>query len=266
VEEQVSLDQRRVLPLQGGVNFRDLGGYRTEDGRQIRWETIYRSGTMSRLSAEDWGELARRGLRTICDLRDNSERRDAPHSAPPGDASPEYWVRSYEEAVGDLARMLKAGCKDRDSYRRSMLEIYREIPEQHAESYAQLFRYLAAGKVPLAFNCTAGKDRTGILAALLLSFLGVPRETIMDDYALTNSLMDFRSHLSDRNDPLSRYRYLADMPWDIVEPLFLADRSYIDHSLSVLEERYGSVDEFITRRLGVTPEMREAILGHALTE
>lgn len=252
-------DERRVLDLEGGVNFRDLGGYQTGDGRVTKWETVYRSGSPAGLTEADYAELTRRGIRTFCDFRTTEERESEPNGFVAANTDIEYWTRDYQMNMGDLMAVLSAPDASADKSRNTMISLYRRLPEENAESYRQMFRFLAEGRTPLAFNCTAGKDRAGTGAALLLTLLGVPRETVVADYALSDDLVDYRAHLQDSGDSNPSYAALAQLPWEVVEPLVASDPAYISSALLALEEKYGSVDAFIENELGVTPDMKQAI-------
>lgn len=171
----------RLLPLQGGRNFRDIGGYRTVDGKQVRWGKIYRSGVMAGLTGADMDYLSKLGVNTICDLRSPQERNAEP--------TPFLKVNGVEVvafdynmdmSMGGLARM-----QTRDQAIDGFAQAYVGFLDLLTPHYTQMFDRLVAGQAPLTFNCSAGKDRTGMAAALVLSVLGVPRETIVADYALT---------------------------------------------------------------------------------
>ena len=254
-------DERRVLDLEGGVNFRDLGGYMTDDGRITKWETVYRSGSPAGLTDADFAELKRRGIRTFCDFRANDEREAEPNRFAQANSDIEYWTRDYssESASGDLSAILGGKDASPEKTRNAMIAMYRELPESNADSYRQMFRFLADGATPLTFNCTAGKDSAGTGAALLLTMLGVPRETVVADYAMSDDIVDYRAQMQETAAKNPAYAALAQMPWELVEPLVASDSAYIESALTALEEKYGSVDAFIEKELGVTPDMKEKI-------
>ena len=254
-------DERRVLDLEGGVNFRDLGGYMTEGGRITKWETVYRSGSPADLTEADFKELSRRGIRTVCDFRTNEEREKEPNRFAEGNSDVEYWTRDYTMEAGDLMAVLGGEDAGPAKSRAAMIAFYRDLPEQHAESYRQMFRYLAEGRTPLAFNCSAGKDRAGMGAALLLTLLDVPRETVIADYALSDDVVDYRAEMKESAAANSDYAALAQLPWETIEPLMASDPTYIESAFAALEERHGSVDAFIEQELGVTPQMKEKIVA-----
>lgn len=257
-------DERRVLPLEGGVNFRDLGGYQTEDGRITRWDMVYRSGSPAALTEADMAELSRRGIRTVCDFRANEERESEPNPYVAANSNVEYWTRDYAMNTGDLMSVLAGPDASAEKSRNTMIGFYRSIAQDNAESYTRMFRYLAEGRTPLAFNCSAGKDRAGTGAALLLTLLGVPRETVVADYALSDDIVDYRAQMQETADENAAYAALAQLPWETVEPLVASDPAYIESAFAALEEEFGSIDAFIEQKLQVTPEMRERIRANLL--
>jgi protein-tyrosine phosphatase len=255
-------DPRRVLPLEGGVNFRDLGGYMTADGRVTKWEVLYRAGSPAGLTPGDQAELARRGIRTVCDLRATEERKAEPNPYVAASADVTYWTRDYAAEAGDLMQVLGAPDASAARSRAAMIGFYRQLPQEHAASFRQMFAYLAEGKVPLAFNCSAGKDRTGTAAALVLTLVGVPRETVVADYALSDDLVDYMARLDEEGASEGPYAALARMPREVVAPLLASDPAYIEAALDAMAASHGSVDAFIEQELGVTPAMKRAIIAN----
>ncbi|MET0369868.1 MAG: tyrosine-protein phosphatase, partial [Sphingobium sp.] len=170
----------RLLPLTGGFNLRDFGGYATADGRMVRRGMLFRSGTMSLLTEADCAHLRGLGIRSICDFRRPSERRHEPTRWHGADV--DYYARDYSGSSGVLAEMIKDGTATAHDMRTAMIHLYRTIHVDHAEAYHAMFARLAEGKAPMLINCSAGKDRTGTGAALILALLGVPRDTIVEDY------------------------------------------------------------------------------------
>src|SRR5690348_14527454 len=108
--------QARVLPLEGGRNFRDLGGYATEDGRRVRWGVLFRSGSLTGLTRADWDHLASRGVRALCDLRSTSERQNEPF-LPADLPAAKYWARDYTTSFAELRGMLRGSFATGDAAR-----------------------------------------------------------------------------------------------------------------------------------------------------
>jgi protein-tyrosine phosphatase len=248
----------RVLPLEGGRNFRDLGGYATEDGRRVRWGLLFRSGSLTGLTRADWSHLGSRGVRALCDLRSTSERRSEPF-LPADLPAVNYWARDYTTSFAELRGMLRGNFATGESARQAMITGYRGLPFEQAVSYRQLFAHLKAADIPLIFNCSAGKDRTGTAAALILRALGVPRETVMEDFVLTNTVLNLQSILL--KHPGSS---LAKQPAEVVTAITSADPAYIQAALDSIDERHEDIAGFLRAQLDVNEaelqRIKEALL------
>ena len=245
----------RILKIRGGHNFRDMGGYRTADGRTVRWATLYRSGVMSKIDPFEIATLESLGIVSICDLRTTRERARQPttwHES----SSVEMLTRDYEMSAGVLKNLIAGGGGSAAAIAEHMHIIYRDLLEEQAESYTVLFRRLADGKVPLVFNCAAGKDRTGIAAALILSALGVSREDVMADYALTNAFIDGLIDLMRQNEDFSGW--FSERP-ESIYPLLRAEPLYLEGMFSELEERYGGLKPYLANILHVSEADVEAM-------
>jgi protein-tyrosine phosphatase len=241
----VASPHQRLLPLQGGQNFRELGGYRAADGRTVRWGLLYRSGSMHWLTAADYTYLSTLGIRTVCDFRDTQERSVEPVDWP-ATASPHIVAVDYKNVSG-------MGTPDAtwtaQRARQTMTELYPRLLAQFNGQYRRMFQELLAGHAPLAFNCTAGKDRTGVGAALLLTALGVPRETVIQDYALSNQYFDPAKAL--------RTPAIANQPWNQLPPdaraaFAQANPVYIEAVFRVLDDHAGGAQGYLHEELGLS--------------
>ncbi len=252
----------RLLPLQRGRNFRDLGGYRTVDGQRVKWGKIYRSGTMTHLTEADYEFLSTLGIRVICDFRANEEREREPTEWKANGSQVDYRSRDYLSESG-LRALFENGAPNAQSVRATMLELYGELPYTHAPSYRTMFESLAAGDAPLAFNCSAGKDRTGVAAALLLTMLGVPREIVAEDYALSEKVVDYEAEYSRPSEIKSSkpnpFAFIAKLPAEVRAPLMRSDPEYIRTALRHIEQREGSIDAYFERVLNISKAQQQAI-------
>jgi protein-tyrosine phosphatase len=244
----------RVLPLEGGRNFRDLGGYETEDGRQVKWRRVFRSGAMAQLTPSDYSYLSTLGIRVVCDFRSSAERADEP-TRWLADPAPRFlaWDGAIQEDESPLIEALTADDASQKTVREAMAELYRHIPYVFADRYRELFEVLESGATPLAFHCSAGKDRAGVAAALLLTALGVPRETVIEDYAMSDKVVDYMA-LIDAADPQrvseSSIAYLLQLPRELLAPILWSDPIYIVTMFDELERNHGSAMAFIHEELG----------------
>lgn len=236
----------RLLPLVGAYNFRDLGGYRTVDGRSTRWGQLFRSDTLQELSEADVQLLREIGLATIIDLRTPSEL--ARYGRGPLVGEP---IGYHHLALIDDDQVMN-----------------REGPAESQADLAQRYlHYLEIGKNtlvealtmvsdqarhPLVFHCAAGKDRTGILAALVLDILGVEREVIVEDYVITASRMDLI---------VARFlRSENDTAWVASIPQFLlrAEASTMETFLELIDLHHGGSRSW-ARAAGVSDEALDAM-------
>jgi len=174
----------RLLPLIGAYNFRDLGGYPTVDGRFTRWGRLYRSDTLHELTGDDLELLRGIGLTSVIDLRTKGEVERSGRGVL-GSEPIRYLNVSILPEEGGENQAAPATRIDAVSGR------YLSYLEVGKSAFVESFAVMAdPDNYPLVFHCQAGKDRTGVLAALLLSCLGVGRPAIVDDYVLTATRMD----------------------------------------------------------------------------
>lgn len=250
----------RVVPLQGGRNFRDLGGYEAADGWRVKWGMVFRSGSLAGLTPSDWQTLVARGVRAMCDLRTPRERDSEPFAwkDAPGLA---YYARDYASSFGELRELLKGSLPTGDAARKAMLAGYRELPFEQSPAYRRIFQHLASNEVPLIFNCSAGKDRAGTAAALVLSALGVKRETIIEDFVFTNEAVDLRNVLQGTSDKAS---LLSRRSPDVVSAILDADPRYIESALDSVQERHGSIERYLHEVLGISDRDLLSIRSHLL--
>lgn len=257
---QANHDFDRVVPMEGGHNFRDIGGYKSSDGRSVATGLVYRSGTMSELSDGDHALLDAIGLQVICDLRSSNERSRRPSRLPEA-ATYEIWARDYDMSTGDIARALRQPNVTADDLREHIHLAYRTLAYEQAPSYRELFQRLATGPLPLVFHCAAGKDRTGIAAALLLDLLGVAREQIIEDYVLTDRFFARGCELVAKDPFGDKFAGIDPKIW---EPVMRAAPEYLDMAFVTIEERHGSVRGFLRDEIGVDDAMGETIRGRLL--
>jgi protein-tyrosine phosphatase len=241
-----------VLKLQGGSNFRDLGGYATEDGRTVRRGAVFRSAHLGGLTDEDRKALGGVGVRTIVDLRGVAEAAETPHLVQGVECR--IVGAHIEPGVGEKIRGAVAdGTANPHLMMQFLTDHYRDYPRRCAPGFRTLFATLSDGTHrPLVFHCTAGKDRTGFASALLLTLLGVPWETVMDDYLRTNEL--WTGHIG-------RYPELdIDTRAAIVE----ARTPYLEAAFEVVRGDFGSPDAFAEKALGLDAAAREQLRADLL--
>lgn len=247
--------EQRHIALKGALNLRDLGGYATSYGRPVRWKRLYRSAELCALKPEDLPIVEQLDLQIIYDLRSNSERLGRPNRQWAA-LQARHLSRDYEHSNANLAELIRNAAEGSDPLRRSMIRTYRNLPFEQADSYREVLREIAGGALPLLFHCAAGKDRTGVLAAIILDVLGVARDDIIADYALT-----------DRDIAANRARFLhygrrdgiEDEAW---EPILRADPAYLHAMFERLDEE-GGTNTYLAK-LGLSSGQTEAIRAELL--
>lgn len=239
----------RFVEVQGGRNFRDVGGYRTADGRHVRWNRLYRSGSLGGLTDAGRTVVDGLGVTAIVDLRSTGER-----ATDRGDwlkSRPGYWTRTYDLAFGDLSKALSNPANATpDKVRAMMAEGYRKTIDEQAQSYRELFLRLGSAKGPVIVNCTAGKDRTGVATALVLRSVGVPYSVVREDFLLSNNAPGMNSLHQGMKSQASGLG-MAMSP-EVMGLLAGVDGSYLDAAFDQIEKQYGSLDKYLSKRLGLT--------------
>jgi protein-tyrosine phosphatase len=257
----------RIPALEGGCNFRDFGGYATSDGRRVRWGRLFRSGAMHRLTAADRQRVAGLGIRTVVDLRRPDERRSQPNPDFGTGVTQLSWDDTQDVGLGkalpDPAAMTP------ELARRVMMRHYEGMPTRLSPHVQGLFRALVTvPDHPLILHCTAGKDRTGFTAALLLTTLGVPRDQIVADYLLTNQTVDLRARLVEDETGLGIPQgrsYMGQLPAAALQAVLAADADYLAAALSAVERAHGSVNRYLRDAIGID-EDDLATLAQSLLE
>jgi protein-tyrosine phosphatase len=239
----------RHLNLEGASNFRDLGGYPTSDGRTVRWRQIFRSNHLGHLTEADIATVRRLGVRSAFDFRGRDERAAAlcgiaditVHSLP-----------IEPTVVTALRALLAAGRLTTGDALEIMRESYRGYVRQNTHSFRTLFSHLVEDRAPLVIHCTAGKDRTGFACALILHALGVPDDSIADDYLLTNQFY--------RRDPAAS----PDLPQDIRDAIGSVQTSFLAAAFEALQADYGGLEGYLKDGLGIGEPERASLQARYL--
>ena len=231
----------RHLPLEGAYNIRDLGGYTTTDGRTTRWGQYLRSDTLANLPEESASALVEYGIRNIIDLRRSTEVQFKP-SPFIGCEAVNYY---HQNMSGDIPLEGRAALLEIEDQAERRGRVYCQILDQRKHILHQIFSILAQPDgLPTLGHCNAGKDRAGIVAAFVLTISGVPRQTIIDDYALTAKYLDHRYYAE--NPDVNPEEYT----WKDYQDLACDPRS-MEFTLDYVDANYGSVGDYL-RHVGIT--------------
>ena len=254
--------QQRHLALDGAINLRDLGGYVGRDGRTVQWGKIYRSGHMAKMSAAGQQQLLALGITEIHDFRRPEERQRAPTPV----VGPRI-VDGYDMSIGSVSKfwdyLFAGGMSDQRAFD-LVLNSYRSCAAEVVPGYRQLFSHLLRDDCGATlFHCAAGKDRTGMAAALILTALGVDREAIIEDYMLTAKYFDsavlmglIEEHL--RNAGAKEWQ----RSW--LEPYCSVYPEYLLGFFESVNELSGNIDDYLEQQLGIGAAEREVLAARYL--
>ena len=245
-EKQMAHD--RILALDGPLNFRDIGGYQNDKGQHVKWNKIYRSDSLSSLSDEDQAKLAERRITVDVDLRSRYEQNSAPDKLWPNvrfvDAHVYSENRKQNKGDNKLYRFVHHIPDMGDNW---LGQIYQQVLlNSHSQhEFAKIFAELI--ELPeedaLVYHCSAGKDRTGMTSALILTALGVDDDTISRDYLLTNELYDFAlaKQFPDDNEIVSLVSKMN---------ITKGEGPAIHGITETIRQGWGSFDSFFKKELG----------------
>jgi protein-tyrosine phosphatase len=252
----------RHVQLQGSFNLRDLGGYDTLDGRRVRTGCLFRSDELAALTDVDVELVAQLGIRVLFDLRNADERDARPNRLPPGvevleraspSATPGPTHTTEEQiALGTLPEVDDA----------QFTTVYLALLERLAPELRIIVeRAVDAPTRPLLFHCAAGKDRTGITAAVLLGLLGVSDDVILDDYELTSTCATPR-----RIDMLTALLAEHGIADERIRPLLEARRPVLAATIAHVHQQWGGFDGLAVEHLGVDEALPERLRAALLTD
>lgn len=237
----------RLVPLEQGSNFRDIGGYSGADGKHVRWGLIYRSGASPLLTEGDLARVKALGLRNLVDLRSVEERVLAPTRI---DGVP------YAAVGYSMTEILRGVGKVGNG-----VAVYHGFPTMLAPQLRILFDDLKRGDGPVAYNCSAGQDRTGFATAMILTVLGVSRDQILADYHLSTRYRQPQFELPPINlaahpgNQVAAYfaHYQSSAAIAKPQPLYESDgTSYLDGAFSEIDQKWGSVQAYLEQEAGVS--------------
>jgi protein-tyrosine phosphatase len=256
----------REIHLKGTSNTRDIGGYLTTDMRMLRSGQIIRSENLSKLTDGDFQKLEEMGVKTIVDLRSYNERKHEP-TVWKGDNPPQFYHFPIGEAKNDWftaqRRLMNRNRFTEKQAREHMVKGYQMISTAGPSSYQQLMELVMdESNWPILVHCTAGKDRTGVAISLLMEAVGVDRETIMEEFLLTNDYSRAQAKATRLARELKYSRggsKLGKSPsasaWFSIIGV---QPEMLEAFYASIDENYGSMDAFLTE-LGVDPDAREAL-------
>ncbi|MEN2399102.1 tyrosine-protein phosphatase [Flavobacterium sp. MC2016-06] len=236
---------KRLVPVKGALNFRDVGGYKTNDGKQVLWDKVYRSAAINKLTDEDVALLDKKGIHTIVDFRGVAEAAAAPDRLP---KNSDYTLSpAGSDSLPNPAQMVKFLKEG------NFLEKFYGVDavKYSGDRFRPLFIKLLTldKKEAIMYHCTGGRDRTGMATALFLYILNVPQETIEADYVASNIYL--RKMNKGMMAPLAKMSGLTE---EQVEKEMALRPELIRSFFDGLKKQYGSIENFLQQEIGIGPK------------
>lgn len=238
-------------------NFRAVGNIKNIDGRTLKEGKFYRSGHLNKLKEKSFDELEKLGIKEIIDLRNSKEIAQKPDHLPGNIIYKNYSAFEDEGDQLDQAKKLvlkgKVDGSDADT---RMLEFYKDYVTENPEIIKKIINEILESDQPILYHCTAGKDRTGITTALILTILKFDKETIYNDYLLSNN---YRKKLVDKRLNLANNLHFLypKMDINVLEKLSWVETDYLNAAFNEINKKYGSVDNYIQQVLGISENKRQ---------
>lgn len=250
----------RLHHLDAVDNARDYGDYATAAGRRVRPGLLFRTAHHARATDADLERMAGWKIGAVVDLRRPGERRHQPSRRPVGFTGSVIEVAHDDGGEAPHLTFLKTADLTEASGRTFMTDTYRTMPFDpgHLDVFARYFRVLGEGDGAVVIHCAAGKDRTGLLAALTHRLLGVHHDDLVEDYLLTNAAVD----LAGRAPAIARqlHAMTGRVASDAAVTAFLGvEAAYLDAAFTAITERHGSVEAYLEQALGVDAVLRDRI-------
>lgn len=239
----------RHLPLAGTTNFRDLGGYQGLDGRTVRWRKLFRSDHLALLSPESQLQLLRElGVARSADFRGQREQTVDHYAI---DGLQHHSLAIEPTLVQRAFSLMQQGQRlTPDHTVLLMQDTYRSFIHDNAAPFAQFFEMLLDSDAPIVFHCTAGKDRTGWAATLLLTTLGVPQDVVLQDYLLTNDYY---------HRPAEAVAAAAHIPEEVLQVLWRVQEPFLTAAIQPVLQDYGSIPNYVEKVLGVDAKAQQKL-------
>ena len=255
-----SEDHRKIV-FDGTSNTRELGGYKTEDGRSLKWGVLYRSDKLSELTDADQEYLLQLGIKRVIDFRSSEEKQNEPDQLP----STIKYIEMPIEADGAIRPKVEAILKGdlNEDVGAILVETNKEFISDFSGVYKGFIESLIENQEPTLFHCTAGKDRAGFAAALVLLAVGVPEKIVIEDYMKTNKYTE--ETIQDYINKINLYS-LGSVDAEILRPLLGVEERFIRAALDEIKQKYGSVENFIRDELKIRDESIIELKNFLLTE
>ncbi len=243
-------DAHRVLKFEGVVNFRDLGGYKTQNNRSVKWGKLYRSGTFAHTSRADLVALQKLNLTTLIDFRSAAEKQEEPNVLPDPTGFRVVEIPTLDDGnkamVGEVMQRIESGNFDGFDPSHFMLEANIQFASKFTPQFTEFIHTILNAKgSPVVWHCSAGKDRTGFSSAILLRILGVPQRTIVADYMMSKEYA-----LAGRKNEIRMLRlFKGDEAADKLTVMMGVEESWLQAAFDEIDRQWGDFDNYVQNGL-----------------
>lgn len=251
----------RHLELSGTSNFRDIGGYMTQDKRQVKWGIFYRSDHIYGFKSKDWNYIQSLQIKTIFDLRGPEEIKSKPYTLPNDLETERKPIPIFDptQSLRDVIKMIRKANPNTFQGDQFMINGYQQFISNFKDSFAQLLQEVSQPQnTPSLIHCTGGKDRTGFAVALLLSILGVPYDTIKQDYLASNYYRYYE------NLRIARQAALFRISPRVLVPILEVREAYLQAAWQGITQNYDSIDQYLEQELGIKSDTLEKMRNNYL--
>lgn len=250
----------RQIHFKNAVNFRDIGGLKTQDGKTVRWGKIFRSDNLSRLESGEFEKFNEMHIKTVYDLRTDHEIKGREDHLP---ANVKYLhtptVQDREGEIAKLRAKVISGQISEAQANEQTVRFYQDAVSVNVTAMREIIRQITDSNKPVLYHCSAGKDRTGIVSALILSILNVDRQTIVNEYLLSNY---YRKKKTEKMLGKAKLAKIIKPKMDLnaIKVFMTVDESFINATFDVIDKTYGGIDLFIKNQLEIDPKKRKEII------
>lgn len=249
-------ETEKVIHIKKVTNFRTVGNIKNTEGRTLKEGRFYRSAHLHKLKKKSFDDIDKLGIKEIIDLRNSKEIAEKPDQLPSEIVYKKY--SAFEDEGDQLAQarklVLKGKVNASDADKR-MIDFYREYVTENPETIKKIITEILESEDPVLYHCTAGKDRTGITTALILTILRFDKETIYNEYLLSNN---YRKEMVEKRLRLANRLHFIypKMDLQVLEKLSWVEKRYLDAAFGEIDKKYGSTDVYIQQVLGISDAKR----------